>query len=176
MQQEEITQEDKVKTIDTNIKFERSERTGNPIIGFVSKVDGVWRGVRRNAPTPKLIVVVDRKIAPFVKEGMVYNCHLVPMISKKGFVAVQVALMQYEAAIESRISGGSFTVSVKFGNEAITYDRKSDDPLVNDIGIVTERIRGCQQIRNVESVINDFTDHVYDMQNLFLKVCGDGVE
>lgn len=165
----EQQKEKEVKTIDTNIKFEISEKSNTPV-GFIAKKKGVWMGVTKGSSSPKMIVVVDKKLSQLIEPGVVYKCHLTPMKSGKGYVTTKATMMQYEAQIEGVMLPGRFTVKAKYGNRLIEYDPLSKNPMKNDLAIVLEQVRECPQIRNSENACVEFNECVAEMRNRYSNI------
>ena len=141
------------KNIYTNIKFAPHSKTG-ALVGFISKADGRWRGVREDSNCPKIIVLIDTDLKKRVQGNALYKCKLVPMTGKLGYVAVSASPVLFSANVEVEMLARSFRVNVVFGNEKIVYDSELDNfssalgelekkNIIKNLGEVIEEFKKC---------------------------------
>lgn len=153
-------------TIFTRVKFTKSEVTGLPI-GFVSQnpVNKRINGVREDSKFPKSVCIVDAKIAPEIILGALYQVAIVPMRTKKGYIAIEAEPYQFKATIEEcYVPKACYTISVKFGNQNIIFDPKDGKKAS------MRTIAGCKallekrlDIANITQVVEDFVDSANEM-------------
>lgn len=146
--------------IKTKLKFVRSEISGAPV-SFVSQnpVTGRICGVRQDSIYPKKVCVVDKSLASEIVLDALYDCTLIPMSEKNGYVVIEAEPTQFKAKIVSKyIKGNVYTVAVKFGNKTIRFDpfngRKDS---VKDFKICKSLLEKRVDVQNIVQVIDDFT-------------------
>lgn len=153
------TERQKGSRIYTKLKFIRSDVSGSPV-SFVSKHLDTGRiyGVRQDSKYPKKVCIVDKAIADQIMLNALYNCTLVPMTEKNGYVVISAEPVQFRAKINSTyIKGNVYVVEVKFGNKTIRFDpfcgRKESVKNLKECKRVLER---RIDIKNVMQVAEDF--------------------
>ena len=98
----------------TQLKFVKSERTGE-LVGFVSKTkDNVLKGVRE----------VSEELKGSVLPNILYEVELKPMHSgKNGYVVTAATRVVFSATVESYIvPGKKYQVLVHFGGKTVYFD------------------------------------------------------
>lgn len=145
------------KRIKTNVKFVLSERDGSPI-GYVTKVNGAWKGCRDNDQCKKKIVLVDKELGKRIVPNCLYRVIIIPMTHNDGFVTIQAEIVKFAATVTTSTEGDSPTVSVTFGNKTLVYDPSSCDRSRSDISCVIKTLSQRMDIKDVDGVIADFVD------------------
>lgn len=143
----------------TKLKFTYSEESG-ALVGFVSQnpVTGRICGVRQDSDYPKKICIVDRELTKGLLTNVLYDCTLIPMNHKNGYVVVEAAVTQFKARVTSTyIKGCIYLVEVKFGNKVIRFDphnatKKSVKDKDACKAVILERV----DIKDVMQVAEDF--------------------
>lgn len=153
--------EEQTKTprIYTKLKFIRSEITGG-IISFVSTnpESGRIMGVRRESEVPKKICIADKLLAPSIILNVLYNCILIPMKDKDGYVVIEAEPTQFKASVTTTyIKNTIYLVEVKFGNKKIRFDpfdgrKESIKNLAACRAVLEKRV----DIKNIVQVVEDF--------------------
>ena len=106
------------KRIKTNVKFVMSERDGSPI-GYVTKINGAWKGCRGNDQCKKKIVLVDKELGKRIVPNCLYKVVIIPMLHNDGFVTIHAEIVKFTATVTTNIDGDFPSVSVTFGNKTI---------------------------------------------------------
>lgn len=153
-------------TVFTRIKFSKSQKTGLPI-GFVSQNPVTKRimGVREDSKYPKSVCIVDAKIAPDIILDVLYKVAIVPMRSKKGYIAIEAEPYQFKALLEvSYVKKACYVINVKFGNQIIRFDPK--DGTKDSM----RTLSGCKallekrlDIANLADVVEEFVEAATDL-------------
>lgn len=153
--------------IKTNIKFSTGiAHDSSRLCGFVTKVNGSWKGCRADDKCKKKIVFIDYKTVNNVIPNMLYQCVLIPMKKDGGFIAISAELVTFEATIYTKYNYGRFTVHVRFGNKCIVYDSESDDNRKRDINLIANRLRKRIDLKNSNEVVEDFINTACLVRNL----------
>lgn len=154
--------------IKTNIKFCKGlDNSDSRVYGFVTKVDGSWRGCYGDDNTKKKIVFVDTALEKSIVPGKLYRCVLTPMKSQQGFVAISAVLVGFPGVVRAMCGNGNFKVTVQFGNRLITYDPSSDDPRKNDIQVVARHLQQRIDLKNAYAVAENFVDNAVLIKRLY---------
>lgn len=154
--------------IKTNIKFQKGlDGIESRLYGFVSKINGSWRGCRDTDKCKKKIVFVDPGVAKNIIPNALYSCSLTPMHNEQGFIAVSATIVLFKARIETTVNDSTFKVSVKFGNKDIIYDPTSKDPKCNDIKGIAESLRKRNDLQDAYRVAEDFLDSACIVKGLY---------
>lgn len=166
------------KRVATKLKFIKSEQTG-AIVSFVSQnpKTGQIRGVRQDEQYPKKICVLDKKLIPDVLLNTLYECTLIPMSEKDGYVVIEVTPVQFKATIEvSYIPKAIYTVEVKFGNKTILFDPKDGKKdSVRKLEQCRRVLETRVDVKNLPQVLEDFDKSVtnilrkYEQDGFFYK-------
>ena len=84
----------------TKLKFVKSEVSGAPV-SFVSQNPKTGRicGVRQDSPYPKKICIVDKVLSSQIMMNALYDCALIPMSDKNGYVVVEAEPVQFKACL-----------------------------------------------------------------------------
>lgn len=156
--------------IKTNIKFKQNER--GAFYGFVTKNEkGSWRGCGETDVVKKKIVFVDVCEEANIIPGALYQCSLVPMTEKEGFIALDTKLVQFEARISTEVNNDTYKITVKFGNTVIVYNPKSTNPKKNKIQTIVKFLKGRVDLKYKDAVADEFCDcaclllSIYKRQN-----------
>lgn len=153
----------------TKLKFVRSEVSGAPV-GFVSQnpTTGRIRGVRQDSEYPKKICIVDKLLANEIILNALYDCILIPMDGKHGYVVIAATPVQFKATVTTTyIKNTIYVVEVKFGNKKIRFDPfngKKDS--VKDLAACREVLEKRIDIVNVVQVVEDFEKAAYNIVKL----------
>lgn len=143
------------KTIPVNIKFFRDKKE-NKMVGYVTRKNGSWMGVREDSPGKKKIVVLGTQI-PNILDGVLYHAYLLPMREKDGFVCIGVCSVQFEPKMEVLFhKSGGYYVKITFGNKQMVFDPKNKNPQSSDFNQFIERLSRRVDIKNVSALVDDF--------------------
>lgn len=153
------TPDKKVERIYTKLKFCKSDRT-DALISFVSQNTKNKRicGVRQDSKYPKRICVVDKAIAGDILINVLYDCTLIPMAERNGYVVIAAEPVQFKAKIETQyVKGSIYIVEVQFGNKTLRFDpftgRKDT---IRDIAEFRKVLEKRVDIKDILQVIDDF--------------------
>lgn len=164
-----MTQPVKIKT---NIKFYRG--LGNiedRIYGVVTKVNGSWRGCRKDDGVKMKIVFVDAAIAKDIIPNILYCCSLTPMREGDGFVAKSAKIVKFPAVIRTICRKDAHMVQVKFGNKLYIYDPSKQETKKRSIEAIANALRNHVDLANACWVAEEFTNaacmlrHMYHQRN-----------
>lgn len=149
----------KAPRIYTKLKFIRSEITGG-IISFVSTnpESGRIMGVRQESELPKKICIADKLLAPSIILNALYNCTLIPMKDKEGYVVIEAEPTQFKASVTTTyVKNTIYLVEVKFGNKKIRFDpfdgRKES---IKDFAACRAVLEKRVDVKNITKVVEDF--------------------
>ena len=150
-----------VERVFTKLKFTKSNETG-AYVAYASRhpVTQKWHGVRASSEFPKVICVLDKKLAWTILPNVLYDVTLIPMAEKTGFVAIRATPCEFKATIEtSYFPGIRYRAYVKFGNKRIVFDPYEGDKesrwtVTACRAVLEKRV----DIKNLAQVIEDFTD------------------
>lgn len=164
-----MTQPVKIKT---NIKFYKGlDNVAERIYGFVTKVNGSWRGCREE-DSKKKIVFVDDAIVKDIIPNVLYSCSLVPMRNDNGFIVKSATMMRFEAMIRTSCRKDSFVVSVKFGNKLYIYDPASRDKQKNDIKKIADILRNRVDLVEAHNVAEEFINQACMVKHMYQQSSG----
>lgn len=143
----------------TKLKFVKSEVSGAPV-SFVSQNPKTGRicGVRQDSPYPKKICIVDKVLSSQIMMNALYDCALIPMSDKNGYVVVEAEPVQFKATVNSTyIKGNIYLVEVKFGNKTIRFDpfngkKESVKNLAACKAVLEKRV----DVKDIMQVVEDF--------------------
>ena len=143
----------------TKLKFIRSEVSGAPV-SFVSQNPKTGRicGVRQESEYPKKICIVDKLLAPQIIMNALYDCTLIPMDERNGYVVIVAEPVQFKANVTSTyIKNNIYLVEVKFGNKTIRFDpfngkKESVKSLAACKSVLEKRI----DVKDLMQVVEDF--------------------
>lgn len=159
-----ITKEEttpQVKRIYTKLKFVKSDKTG-AFVSFVSQnpITGQIRGVRQDAPYPKKICVLDKKLMCEIFLNTLYHATLIPMHGKDGYVVIEATPVTFKALISATyVPKALYQVDVKFGNKNIRFDPKDGKKdTVKDIEACRRLIATRLDIQDIQDVLEDFDE------------------
>lgn len=158
------------KRIKTNVKFVMSERDGSPI-GYVTKINGAWKGCRGNDQCKKKIVLVDKELGKRIVPNCLYKVVIIPMLHNDGFVTIHAEIVKFTATVTTNIDGDFPSVSVTFGNKTIVYDPSSYDRNRSDMSCVIKTLSQRIDIKDMDSVIADFIDSAELVRRTYLETC-----
>lgn len=153
--------------ITTNIKFQQ-EGTGTStrLLGFVTKVNGSWRGCREDVELKKIVFP-----APYLQSsivpGALYRCGLANMDNNKGFIAVSAKIVQFEATISTIVNPDENKVVVKYGNRVVVYNPASSDERENNIQTIANKLRSRIDLANSCQVAEDFIDAAFMLRQQY---------
>lgn len=148
-----------LKTINTNLKFAKHSVSGK-VVSFISKKDGVWKGVRETFEGPKIIVLLDIELAKKVEEQVIYKCKLIPMSNKLGYIAVSASPLQYTAKVSIEYLPKTFKVNVRFGNQTVVYDPNSKKEKFNSFECVSHYLESLPNIANIGETIDNLRNNI----------------
>lgn len=160
------------KTIKTNIKFYKGlDGMTDKIYGFVTKVNGCWRGCRKEE-SKKKIVFVDEAIVKDIIPDTLYSCSLIPMQNNGGFIAKTANIVRFEAAIHTTCRKNSFIVSVKFGNKLYVYDPASKDKQKQNIKKIADALRSRVDLVNPSNTAEEFINQACMVKIMYEQSTG----
>ena len=141
------------------LKFTRSEESG-ALVGFVTRKtkNSSLLGVRQNADCKKQICLVDKVLAPQIMENVLYECVLIPMTNKNGYIVIDAKPTRFEARIVSAyVKNAIYLVEVKFGNKTIRFDPfDGQRDSVRNIEACREVLEKRVDIKHLDQVVEDF--------------------
>lgn len=153
----------------TKLKFVRSEISGAPV-SFVSQNLKTGRicGVRQDSPYLKKICIVDKLLSPQIIMNALYDCTLIPMSDKNGYVVIAAEPVQFKAVISSAyIKNNIYVVEVKFGNKIIRFDPfNGKKESVKDIAACKSVLEKRIDIEDITQVVKDFERAAGNMVHL----------
>lgn len=155
------------KTIKVYIKFQKG--LGNAedrIYGFVTKVNGSWKGCYETEKKKK-IVFVAQHIAQDIVPNVLYSCSLIPMREKHGFIAQSASVVKFRAVISTVCRKGTFMVNVKFGNKIFIYDPSSKEHRRNNIQAIAEKLKWRIDLENALCVAEEFVNAAFVVKRLY---------
>lgn len=151
--------ESKVSRVYTKLKFVKSDQTG-AIISFVSQNPKTGRicGVRQDSEYPKKICILDKMLASEILLNVLYDCTLIPMTERNGYVVIAAEPVQFKATVtKTYVKNNIYLVEVKFGNKTIRFDpfngrKESIKSLPACKAILERRV----DVKNILQVVEDF--------------------
>lgn len=153
--------------IKTNIKFYKGlDNVADKLYGFVTKIDGSWRGCRQDAPKKK-IVFIDEKLAKDIIPNQLYRCTLTPMANDGGFIVISTAIMKFPAMVRTNTYKGRYSVKVTFGNKCLIYDPASSEKRKRNIQAIAENLRKRSDLENAWQVAEDFINAAVCVKRLY---------
>jgi len=157
-----------MQRIKTNIKFNKGlEGNESRLYGFVTKINGSWRGCRETDEYKKKIVFVDDSLTDDIIPNALYHCSLIPMKCEGGFIAVSASMVRFKANVDTISQKNNFIVRVTFGNKQIVYDPASKEKRKRDISVIAEKLRSRKDLANPHRVAEDFIDSACIIRNLY---------
>lgn len=143
----------------TKLKFIRSEISGAPV-SFVSQNPKTGRicGVRQDSEYPKKICIVDKALSSQIMLNALYDCALIPMADKNGYVVIAAEPVQFKAKVNTTyIKGNVYLVEVKFGNKTIRFDPfNGKKESVKNLKACKEVLEKRIDVKDVMQVVEDF--------------------
>lgn len=159
--------------IKTNIKFYKGlDNIADRIYGFVTKVNGSWRGCRKEDEKKK-IVFVDASIAKDIIPNVLYSCSLIPMRNDEGFIVKSATVIKFEGLIRATCNKNVFVVSVKFGNKLYIYDPSSKEGRKNDIKAIADILRNRIDLVDAFNVAEEFVNAACMVKHMYNQTIGD---
>lgn len=153
--------------IKTNIKFYKGlGNMADRIYGFVTKINGSWRGCREE-DSKKKIVFVDAAIAKDIIPNVLYSCSLAPMRKDEGFIAKSATIIKFEGMIRTTCRKNVFVVSVKFGNKLYIYDPSSKDKRKRDIKKIADTLRNRVDLIDAYNVAEEFINAACMVKHMY---------
>lgn len=159
------------KTINVKLKFEKS-KDSNAFMGFVHKDKNKGLiGVRKDSPREKQICLVDFGLEDQIVPKVLYQCRIIPMKQKSGYIVVEAEPVEFEAeVVTSYLKKQIYQVEVIFGNKTILYDpkdgiRKSERSIAECVDILEKRY----DIKNKSAVVEEFVEKAVGIVKLYEK-------
>lgn len=144
------------KNLKVYLKFHQTE-DGKKVAFVTKKSNHSWVGCNEMSKYNKKVVLAGNKVRDEIIDGVLYKSLLLPMKSGKGFVAVEVTTVQFDAKIETVFYGkGKFRVIVSFGNKTVECDPSSSNRNRSDISLVTMYLEKRYDIKEKSRVISEF--------------------
>ena len=154
----------------TQLKFVKSEKSGE-LIGFVSKTkDNILKGVREDSIYKKRICILAEELKGSVLPNTLYEVELKPMHKgKNGYVVTSATQVLANVSIESFIvPEKEYRVVINFGGKK-SYKTIYFDPLNGKTSSsrtkegVLEILNKRNDIANLDGVISDFLDRADEL-------------
>lgn len=143
----------------TKLKFIRSEVSGAPV-SFVSQNPKSGRicGVRQDSEYPKKICIADKRLASQIILNALYDCTLIPMSDKNGYVVIAAEPVQFKAQVSTTyIKGNVYLVEVRFGNKIIRFDPfNGKKESVKDFKACKAVLEKRIDVEDIVQVVEDF--------------------
>lgn len=159
------------KTINVKLKFEKS-KDSNAFMSFIHKDKNKGLiGVRKDNPREKQICLVDFGLEDQIVPKVLYQCRIIPMKHKNGYIVVEAKPVEFEAeVVTSYLKKHVYQVEVIFGNKTILYDpkdgiRKSERSIADCIDILEKRY----DIKNKSAVVEEFIEKAVGIIKLYEK-------
>lgn len=150
----------------TQLKFVKSEKTGE-LVGFVSKTkDNKIKGVREDSVYGKRICILAEALKRSILPNTLYEVELKPMHKgKNGYVVTAATQVLFSAAVESFIvPRKTYQVIVRFGGKTIYFDPlKGKTSSSRTKEGVLEILNKRNDIANQNGVISDFLDRADEL-------------
>lgn len=153
--------------IKTNIKFYKGlDNVADRVYGFVTKINGSWRGCRKEDGKKK-IVFVDTTIAKDIIPNVLYSCSLIPMRNDEGFIAKSATIIKFEGVICTTCRKDVYVVSVKFGNKLYIYDPSSKERRKRDIKKIADTLRNRVDLVDAFNVAEEFINAACMVKHMY---------
>lgn len=153
----------------TKLKFLKSDQTG-AIISFVSQNPKTGRicGVRQDSEYPKKICIVDKALADDILLNVLYECTLVPMAERNGYVVIAAEPVQFKATIKTTyVKNNIYLVQVAFGNKTLRFDpfngRKDTIKSLSACKAILEK---RVDVKDLMQVVEDFEKAAHNILDL----------
>lgn len=150
----------------TQLKFVKSEKTGE-LIGFVSKTkDNKLKGVREDSMYGKRICILSETLKGSILPNTLYNVELKPMHGgKNGYVVTSATQVLFTATVESFIvPKKKYQVIVRFGGKTVYFDPVNGKTYSSRTKKgVLEILNKRNDIANQDEVISDFLDRADEL-------------
>lgn len=150
----------------TQLKFVKSEKTGE-LIGFVSKMkDNKLKGVREDSVYGKRICILSEALKGSILPNTLYNVELKPMHGgKNGYVVTAATQVFFTATVESIIiPEKTYQVIVRFGGKTVYFDPVNGKTSSSRTKKgVLEILNKRNDIANQDEVISDFLDRADEL-------------
>lgn len=154
-----VPEQQKGLRVYTKLKFVKSEESGAPV-SFVSQNPKTGRicGVRQDSEYPKKIAIVDKMLANEIMMNVLYDCTLIPMSAKNGYVVIAAEPVQFKAeVVTSYVKNTIYQVEVKFGNKILRFDPwKGHKESVRSFAKCKEVLEKRMDVKDVMQVVEDF--------------------
>lgn len=155
------------KRIKTNIKFYKGlDNCADRLYGFVTKVNGSWRGCRDDVKKKK-IVFIDSAVSDGVMPNVLYSCTLIPMDQDGGFIAISVSAIKFKAHISTTAKNGIYMIKISFGHKVVVYDPANPDSRRNDIQKIANMLRDRVDLKNAYQIAEDFITSACTVKRLY---------
>lgn len=159
-----MTQSTRIKT---NIKFYKGlDNVADRIYGFVTKINGSWRGCRIEDDKKK-IVFVDTAIAKDIIPNVLYSCSLIPMRNDEGFIVKAATIIKFEGMVRTTCRDDVFVVSVKFGNKLYVYDPSSRESRKRNIKKIADILRNRVDLVDSVNVAEEFVNAACMVKHMY---------
>lgn len=156
-----------IRVIKTNIKFYKGlDNVEDRLYGFVTKSNGSWKGCRESEPKKK-IVFVGSSVTDNIIPNALYQCSLVPMVNKDGFIATSATLIKFQGTIITTCKKGIFVVKIKFGNKMLIYDPASKERRRRDIQGIANNLRNRHDLENSQDIAEEFISSACIIKRLY---------
>lgn len=143
----------------TRLKFYKSDTNGS-YVSFVSinRVSGCVNGVRSDSPYPKVICLLDKKLAYEILPNVLYEVELTLTAKRNAYIVTSAVPREFTAKIiTSYVPKIEYRIDVKFGNKTITFDPMNGiKQSVRKFSVCRAMLEKRVDIRNLMRVLEDF--------------------
>lgn len=155
----------------TKIKFSDSSKKEGTLVGFVKNdyKNKKLVGVSELATTGKKVVLLSNELVGKIQRGVLYECELIEMNSKKGYIALSATPVVFKATVETiYVPKSIYKVKATFGNKEIFLD------FVDGKTRTSQTIKGVREvldsrfdIQDKEEIISEFMASAINLKTKF---------
>lgn len=153
--------------IKTIIKFNKKDDAhDDKLYGFVTKINGSWRGCR-DTEKKKKVVLLDAWLIDKIVPNVPYKCTLSPMKYGKGFVAIFAKPLKFDEKISVIGRPGRNVVLVRWGCKTLTYNPASDKEYERDIQKIANNLRKRHDLNDPARAAEEFINEALLVKRLY---------
>lgn len=174
MDTSKITKEKTKKSgLKARLKFVKSEKKGAYISFIYIDKNHKVRGVKENDPVAKKICILDGALNTKVIPGALYLCEIIPMTNNKGYIAINIDLIQFDATITVDYKPKvAYKLIVSFGNKVIEFNPFDGQyKCMRSLKQTREALENRVDIKNLSDVLEQFERQA---QILIMRMNADG--
>lgn len=167
------TKEKTKKGLKARLKFVKSEKKGAYISFVYIDKDHKVRGVKENDPVAKKICILDGALNTKVIPGALYKCDIIPMANNKGYIAINIELIQFDANIVVDYKPKvAYKLTITFGNKVIEFNPFDGQyKCMRSLAKTREALEARVDIKNLSDVMEQFERQA---QILVMRMKADG--